>query len=277
MNRIQEKAFQIFQKFVQICDELKLPYFMVCGSALGAVKYGGFIPWDDDIDVALFRKDYERFCQEAPKLLPSKFFLQNYHTDSAFPAIYSKLRDSSTTCMETSVALLPINHGICIDIFPLDGYPSEIDQQCRLEWKKKLYVHLLSIPCVRPQQWKENMIRPLRVLGIGKDSARIAEAYTKCISMWPVHTSKVVANHGNWQGKLDYHDMEVYGDGTQINFEGLSVRVPTNWDEYLKQKYGDYHQDPPRKNQTSHHQYLYLDPDHPYTDYSKRSKIKLKI
>ena len=117
MTPLQKKVFQILQIFTQICDQLQLKYFLVCGSALGAVKYGGFVPWDDDVDVALFRDDYERFCKEAPALLPKQFFLQNFQSDPAFPAIYSKLRNSETTCIEESVAALPINHGISIDIF----------------------------------------------------------------------------------------------------------------------------------------------------------------
>lgn len=94
MTPIQKKVFQILQIFTQICDQLQLKYFLVCGSALGAVKYGGFVPWDDDVDVALFRNDYERFCKEAPALLPEQLFLQNFQSDPAFPAIYSKLRNS---------------------------------------------------------------------------------------------------------------------------------------------------------------------------------------
>lgn len=73
MNAIQKKVFQLFKMFVQICDRLQMEYFMLCGSALGAIKYGGFIPWDDDIDVGLYREDYERFCKEAPMLLPKNF------------------------------------------------------------------------------------------------------------------------------------------------------------------------------------------------------------
>ena len=89
MTTLQKKVFQILQIFTQICDQLQLKYFLVCGSALGAVKYGGFVPWDDDADVALFRNDYERFCKEAPALLPEQLFLQNFQSDPAFPAIYS--------------------------------------------------------------------------------------------------------------------------------------------------------------------------------------------
>lgn len=270
MNRMQEKAFQLLRNFVKICDDLKLPYYLVCGSALGAVKYGGFIPWDDDIDVALRREDYDVFCQKAPNMLPTHIFLQNYHTEESFPAIYSKLRDSTTTCVEESVAKLPINHGICIDIFPLDGYPTDVRMQQRLERRKQLYARLLSIPCVRPEHWKEQIIKPFRILGIGKKTARIAERYTSYISAWPTHESIVLANHGNWQGRLDYHNRDVYGDGVIIKFEGLPVQIPSRYEEYLKQKYGDFYQDPPKDKQRSHHRYLYVDPDRPYTDYMKR-------
>lgn len=267
MNHMQEKLFQLLKEFTQICEMIRLPYFLVCGSALGAVKYGGFIPWDDDVDVAMFRDDYEVFCQKAPAILPRHYFLQNYHTEPAFPAIYSKLRDSTTTCIEQSVASLPINHGVCIDIFPLDGYPSDNIQQRQLERKKKIYTRLLSVPCVRSERWKEMVVQPLRILGVGKQSEIIADKYTKCISAWPVQSSVIVANHGNWQGNRDYHEKEDFGQGIQATFEGLAVRIPYKYEKYLIQKYGNYHNDPPAEKQKSHHIYLRADPDHPYTDY----------
>lgn len=74
MTELQEIEVGLLQQFLSICEKLNLTYYLVCGSALGAVKYGGFIPWDDDIDVALPRKDYERFCREAPELLPEWCF-----------------------------------------------------------------------------------------------------------------------------------------------------------------------------------------------------------
>ena len=96
MNALQKRELELFQAFLQVCHQLKLPYFLVCGSALGAVKYQGFIPWDDDMDIAMLRPDYEVFLAQAPALLPGHIFLQNYKTDPAFPAIYSKLRLSGT-------------------------------------------------------------------------------------------------------------------------------------------------------------------------------------
>ena len=182
MNPIQEKVFQLLKLFIEICNKLQLKYFLVCGSALGAVKYKGFIPWDDDVDVALFREDYEFFCKEAPKLLPKQFFLQNYHSDPAFPAIYSKLRGSTTTCIEESVENLHINHGISLDIFPLDGYPINKNEQRRLEIRKKWLARKLSIPCIRPEPWKEAIVKPLRFLGFGRHTEQTAETYTELVS-----------------------------------------------------------------------------------------------
>ena len=279
MTPSQKKVFQMLQIFTQICDRLQLKYFLVCGSALGAVKYGGFVPWDDDVDVALFRNDYERFCKEAPALLPKQFFLQNFQSDPAFPAIYSKLRDSETTCIEESVAALPINHGISIDIFPLDGYPKDKKEQERLERKKAWFVRKLSIPCVRPERWKEAVVNPLRALGFGKNTAQTAAAYTALISAWPVESSNVSANHGNWQGNLEYAPREQYGNGKIATFEGLSVRVPEKYDEYLTQKYGDWRAELPQEQQVGHHYAEVIDLTRPYTDHIEKltdGKIRIK-
>ena len=123
MNDVQNVVMDMFKEFIKICDTLNLKWYMINGSALGAVKYGGFIPWDDDLDVGLLRTDYEIFLEKAQDLLPKHIFLQNYRTDKNFPHIYSKLRNSNTTFIEPSIAKLDMNHGIFLDIFPLDYYP----------------------------------------------------------------------------------------------------------------------------------------------------------
>lgn len=125
MNALQRKELELFQAFLQVCRQLGLSYYLICGSALGAVKYRGFIPWDDDMDLAMLRPEYEVFLAQAPDLLPAHIFLQNYKTDPAFPAIYSKLRYSGTAYIEKAARKLAMHHGIFIDLFPLDGYPAE--------------------------------------------------------------------------------------------------------------------------------------------------------
>ena len=114
MTELQKRQFELLKAVDDICNRLKIKYFLVCGSALGAVKYGGFIPWDDDIDIALFREDYEKFISKAPNLLREGLFLQNWHSEKYYLQVFSKLRDSNSTYIESSVSRFPINHGVFI-------------------------------------------------------------------------------------------------------------------------------------------------------------------
>lgn len=260
MTELQKKEFQLLQAFVQVCEKLELTYFLVCGSALGAVKYKGFIPWDDDVDVGMPRRDYEIFLREGQKLLPKGVFLQNYETDPAYPNIFSKLRDSNTTYIEKSVAHLPINHGIYIDVFPLDEYPREEMERKKLEKTKTACKKKLS--CVYdvsrgPKAKIGYYLR--RALGYHKRTAAILKEYEKCITVRKGKETDVLCNHGNWQNELEYAPIEQYGEGVMMEFEGLPVRVPQRYEEYLKQKYGDWRADPPKEKQVGHHYYTVCD------------------
>ncbi len=273
MTPLQQKELELLRLFVALCQALGLRYYLVCGTALGAVKYGGFIPWDDDVDVAMPREDYERFLAQAPGLLPEGIFLQNFRTDPAFPQIFSKLRNSNTTYIEKSAAGLPINHGIFIDIFPLDGYPDTPGQQRRLEWNKTLYLKILGTAFAEPAPLKSRIVyRIKRALGLHRQTARAVAAYDAMIRRWPAEDSALWCNHGNWQGKLEYAPREQYGQGTQAVFEGLTVRIPARYQQYLAQKYGDYTKDPPLEEQRGHHDYEICDVQRPYTDYVRSSK-----
>ena len=271
MTPLQQRELELLQLFVRLCEQMQLRYYLVCGTALGAVKYGGFIPWDDDVDVAMPREDYEVFLEKAPSLLPEGMFLQNYRTDPAFPQIFSKLRNSNTTYIEKSAAALPINHGIYIDIFPLDGYPEHPKEQRRLEMNKKLYLQLLGTAFAEPAPLKSKIIyRIKRALGFHKRTAQFAAYYDAMIRKTSPENSSLWCNHGNWQGKLEYAPREQYGAGAEAVFEGLVVRIPEHYSEYLTQKYGDYSQDPPIQEQVGHHYYKICDVDRPYTYYTTR-------
>lgn len=273
MNELQNKELEILKHFIRVCDELNLKYYLVCGSALGAVKYGGFIPWDDDIDVALPRDDYEKFLQEAPSRLPGYLFLQNYRTDPEFPMIITKIRDSRTTMIESDFADLSINHGICIDVFPLDGYPSDNKEVKSFEKRKKyfqrrLFARTMGKRATFGLNFRTTIIWILyRFFGYCKDTALLISKYENHLASYPVDGSEMVCNHGNWQGSLEYASAVQYGEGVFLNFEGINVRVPEKYDIYLRQKYGDYTLDPPIDKQVSHHSYKIIDVNKSFTFY----------
>lgn len=274
MNQLQRKQFELLECFVRLCKTMHIPYYLVCGSALGAVKYGGFIPWDDDVDVALLRPDYDRFLREAPTLLPDGLFLQTFRSDPLYPNIFAKLRDSRTTLKESAVAHLPMNHGVFIDIFPLDGYPENKREQKRLERRKKYCKRLLLSAFKGHFSLKTRLaIRAMRLLGIHRRTGRILEQYEEWISAYDARTSSWLCNHGNWQGVLDYTPREQFGDGRIAFFEGLQVRIPADAERYLTRKYGDFRKDPPLEEQKGHHCFTATDlctPDYTPADSQRR-------
>lgn len=282
MTDLQEAEFDMLRVVLGICEQLNITYYLVCGTALGAVKYHGFIPWDDDVDIAIKRSDYEVFCEKAPSLLPEGLFLQTADSDPEFPQIYGKVRNTATTFIETSVSELNINHGIYVDVFPLDGYPKARWRQIVLEFKKKiLHLQLASAykmdPSIKPTT--KAFILMERMCGFDRRIQKTVKRLNRALSQYSPEVSDLWCNHGNWQGKLEYASKEQYGSGAWAMFEGLKVRIPEKYDEYLSQKYGDWRADLPIGQQVGHHYTEVIDLKRPYTDYIVKlgkGKIRLK-
>lgn len=289
MTGLQKKEFDILREFIGICEKLELTYFLVCGSALGAVKYGGFIPWDDDIDVALPRKDYEIFLEKAQDMLPEWCFVQNYRTDSRFHLLGTKLRDSRTTLVENMCSGLNINHGVFIDVFPLDGcwknekeYKTILKQRHIFDGKRRVHLKFNRFSRVNFFPIRTTSYYVLnRLFGLYDDTSRAIEYFDSLISSFPTENSDIWCNHANSASVREYAPSAQYGRGKIAVFEGLKVRIPEHYDEYLTQKYGDWRADLPEEEKKGHHYYEILDLDHPYTDYIEKvskdgRRIKLK-
>lgn len=275
MNQLQKTELELLRAFINVCLKLNLRYYLVCGSALGAVKYNGFIPWDDDIDVALPRQDYTVFVERAQEYLPNSFFLQNYRTDPEFPCFYCKLRDSRTTFIESSVRHRRMNHGVYIDVFPLDGYPSDSRTAQKLERAKaRLNLRLASANAFSKNQkfTTKVFLMAERLLGTHRRTDQYAKKLDDLLSSYPAEKSVLWCNHGNWQGAREYAPVEQYGKGIEAVFEGVSVRIPEKYDAYLTQKYGDWRADLPDEEKIGHHYFAVCDLTRPYTDYCDRKK-----
>lgn len=272
LNELQAKENELLKFFLDICNQLDLTYFLVCGSALGAVKYKGFVPWDDDVDVALPRPDYERFLSEAPALLPEWVFVQNYRTDPEYPGVGSKLRNCNTTFIEEEASKINMNHGVYIDIFPLDGYPQDEAEQERFEklkWKHYRKRYTALIPFYH-RDWGLTVRSALRkFLGIYSSTNKACRAADDLMQSNDVMHSKIWCNFANSMRKSEYFPAEVYGKGAWMEFEGTPVRVPEQYDTYLRQKYGDYSKDPPAEKQVASHGQT-VDLTKPYTHYFKK-------
>ena len=267
MNRLQKALLDILECFIKVCEEHQLTWFLVNGSALGAEKYGGFIPWDDDIDVAMPREDYEIFCQKAQNSLPPHLFLQNYKTQKEFPLFYSKLRNSNTTFIEEGMRHLDIHHGIYIDIFPLDNFPDGKLQQLALRCKLKVLGSLQFCGYKNNMGWRKRL---LRAFGYHKKTDRTLARMEKLVRRY--QNTKNVCDYGDRQGK-GLCPRAFYEQCGFASFEGLQVPVPSPIEEYLSYKYGNWRAELPKEQQISHHYTVAYNLDVPYGEHIKSTDM----
>lgn len=134
LKQHQEVLYELLQIVDNICKKHKIRYMLFAGSALGAARHQGFIPWDDDLDIVMLRTDYERFLEIAPKELDENiYFLQKEYSEH-WPMFFSKLRKNNTTCIERYVPKDNKTHqGIYVDIFPCDNL-SDSKLICKLQF-----------------------------------------------------------------------------------------------------------------------------------------------
>lgn len=272
MNPLQQIQFEMLQEFIQVCQTLKLQYYLICGSALGSVKYDGFIPWDDDIDVALPRRDYDVFLEKAPALLPQYYHLQNCKTDKYYHHFCSKIRDSRTTYVESDQKHLNIHHGVFIDVIPLDVLPD--DRFFRLKYRIFRICQLIHLKS--PEKYK-NLIK--FILRPFVNIRCINSRFEKYLINQRATDEEQYCNFHNAKNNKLYMESAIYGKGTLAKFEGIEVVVPEKYDEYLTAYYGDWRADLPKEQQQGHHYYEIMDLHRPYTEYIKvlrNGKIKLR-
>lgn len=268
MNEIQKELIKILEAVQQVCDDLGLTYYLVNGTALGARKYGGFIPWDDDIDIAMPRKDYDVFCAKAQERLPEHLFLQNYKTDRRFPLLYSKIRNSNTTFIESGVQHFDMNHGIYIDVFPLDGYPERRLSRWRMCCMMKVFSWMQFCGFDGPDSIHKFF---LRKMGFHKRTAKTLANMEKTIRRFE-HYTNISCDYADRQGRgcipWDY-----YGDGQIVKFEHLHIKIPSQIDAYLTYKYGDWRAELPCEQQVSHHKAVVCDLNRSYLTYVNKSDM----
>lgn len=268
VKKIWAVELKLLEYFDNLCREHKLRYFIDYGTLLGAVRHQGFIPWDDDIDVVMFRDDYEKLKTIAQDAVSPPYFFQDAYTDSMVAAL-SKIRDSRTTAIEFPDALPDYNQGIFIDIFPLDYVSDGVNMDLAIgEMQREIWMSIVNpqafvamIDQGRKPVLETSLFRELLRLPV-RERIRMFEAFN--ISQFGKSSKVQFITDFLW-GHPGL-PQEWYSDIIYLPFENLMVPAPAEYDNILKQRFGDYMTPVQGK---SDHEGIFWDPDAPYTKYMK--------
>ena len=259
INKLHEVLIEILDYFVSVCEENNLRYFLVYGTALGAYRHKGFIPWDDDLDVAMPRADYQRLLLILEKKPDKRYSIQNESNEINWFLSFSKLRKNNTMFLESIAQDVYQNNGMYIDIFPLDFVYNEKTPWYRIKLMNINYLRhgLKFIACRNLYRKKESLVRygidavitfPVYLIG-RKNALKILNKMR--IGVGKENDAKIIAEYD------DAHALNipkaVYGSGRKIIFEGKEYIAPYQIEKYLSIVYGrSYMQLPPLEERRTH-------------------------
>lgn len=254
---------ELLQEFDRICSKHNIPYLIFCGSAIGAVRHKGFVPWDDDLDVSMLRKDYERFLEVASSELREEYYLQAEFSEH-WPMNFSKLRKNNTTCLEKYHPKDKKSHqGIYIDLFPCDNAYNK-------DWVRKLQFFASRVVVAKSlykrgyetdSKLKKIFIQCCRLLplkpfhrfamGIDIKSSDYVHTFLACTSKY----------HKGVYKRIWFEEI------VEMDFENMKVPVSAHYDAMLKSMYGDYMRIPSEEERKIKEHAILIDTEHNYTEY----------
>ncbi len=275
MKKIWEVELAMLDKVDAICKKHNIQYFLLHGSLLGAVRHKGFIPWDDDLDIGMLRKDYDKFISVAADELLEPYSIQNMWTeDDCFFGGYTKIRNSATAGIQSREIGHTSNQGLWIDILPMDNCTMDEKKLADKEKKiNKAYLPLLArvygdevkgfdrIPA-----WKWKLICLKAKI---TPHQKLCKRFDKAMRLYTDEPSKDAAIFTGY-GKHRILNAADFASTVKLEFEGRQIPVPVGYENYLFMTMGkDYMRYPPEEQRKPKHTGIY-DPEHSYKDYLKK-------
>ena len=255
LKELQEKELQILIDFDRFCNQHDLRYYLIGGALLGAARYQEFIPWDDDVDVAMPRDDYERLKEV---FVSDRYFLQNDSSDPVFSRCIQKIRLNDTVIAEKNCIGLNIHQGIYIDVFPID-YVSSCCHKT-LNRRAALIRRLMSLRMIKGgyksdrHTFVKKAIRYLLPCSINYIDRTL---FRLCTMENNGDCRYAILWLHNYPWYKQIHSLDVFGDGGKCQFCGCDFSAPADTDAFLRRVFGkDYMEEPPLEKQQCPHNYI---------------------
>lgn len=266
VRELQLALLDMTIKIDEICKKYGIQYSLSSGTVLGAVRHGGFIPWDDDLDLMFVRSEYERFLQIPDEEFRKYGFTLQRAFTKEWPMFFSKVRKDGTTFIEKYPNKLKGAHqGIYIDIFPVDNlYDSTF--AAHMQWN---VFHLLAAKCLAKRGYYTTSLNKKIAMLIAKILPE--EALARFVEAKDQSKSKNV--HIFMGASVDrdasIYPREMFEEYTEIAFEGKMFSVVKDYEKYLRISYGDYMQLPPEKDRQAAIHAKFVDLNKSYTEYAE--------
>lgn len=256
IRKVQLTQLEIMKTIHKICVDNDIKYYLCGGSALGAVRHQGFIPWDDDLDIVLPRNDYDELIEKLKECLPDKYWLQDYTTDENYWQPFAKVRKRGTIYKEAGMESIDDEKcGVWVDIFPLDYAKKQNSVGLRL---RKLLVRTIGFSLrqrILKTSWRSFSRRYIPIM-----------LFWHLFSVTKLKKIQVMKMKGKMNDQLPYWvslsstynlDKETYpsfwfAEGVEKQFEDAMLVIPKEYHNYLSQLFGDYMQLPPVEKRQGH-------------------------
>ena len=260
LKTIQRNELIILKEIKRICVKFDITYYLSSGTLLGAVRHKGFIPWDDDIDIEMPLKDYKRFIEICKTELNSRFFLQNYKTEMNDYHAFTKVRMNNTTFLPSHHKKYHIHHGFWVDVFPVVNMPK--NRLLQIIKKKILmvsnYIQIGDYVLANYDEFRKKLgeIGITAVLAFNKLPVNL-RVKLHTILLLPImrnpkknHPLAIV-----WTA-YDALVPNTFVNLVDLEFEDELFKCPQNYDNYLKNMFGDYMQLPPESERNGHGSFI---------------------
>ena len=269
LKAIQARSLEMAEYFVAFCKEHDLLCYLCGGGAIGALRNKGFIPWDDDLDFFMPRKDYEKLAELWPLYADERYFLSKSSKNYVDRNLFITIRDKETTCIKPYQQDLDLPHGLALDVLPLDYYPKNpAERKKQVRWAL-----IYSLFCAQTIPEKHGALMKWGstiLLGLTPKSLRYRiwkKAEKEMTKYGPAESdgiTELCSGPGYMKKK---YPIQAFEDNIFLPFEGTEMPIPVGYDAYLSTAFGDYMTPPPADKQVPHHDAIIADMDKSYTEY----------
>lgn len=270
IKELQAKGLEMLVFFQDFCNEHNLRFFLCGGCCIGAVRHGGFIPWDDDVDVFMLREDYEKLIEIFNAQSQSqKYFLQVTTNQTLTKNQFATINDSQTTFIKSFQKDLDINHGLVLDIIPLDACPSGFNRKVQKFWALIYSLFVIG-------QAPKNNGKLIEIIGsfllflapTQKFKNKIWQFAKKQMSKYSFDSCEFITELCSGVKYMqNEYPKEIFKSAVLVDFEDIKAPLPIGYDQYLKMAFGDYMSLPKQSERAAHHELEFIDMDNSYKIY----------